>query len=163
MIRLPECKEREWRFLQGNKVVASNSIYGHVKATVQLPTSVPDRQRESQEVVQMVSMAFQPCSKSELRFHFTRICDPYARRSAACLSALHGGIPRNIECKYDRDGLSGVSEAIVYDDMNNRPFSSTTLTAGQELLSVGKAIELSKISTDVGRTVFGTSRTKLAS
>ena len=66
-----------------------------------------------------------------------------------------------------RDGLTGkaggVSEVIVYEDMKNRPFSFTTLTTGQELLNVGKAIELSKISADVGRTVSGTRRTKLAS
>ena len=65
-----------------------------------------------------------------------------------------------------RDGLTGktggVSEDIVYSDMNNRLLSST-LTGGQELLNVGKAIELSKISADVGRTVFETSRTKIAS
>ena len=63
----------------------------------------------------------------------------------------------------DLIGKAGaVSEDIVYDDMINRPFPSITLTTGQELLIVVKAIELSKNGTDVGRTVSGTPRTKIA-
>ena len=69
--------------------------------------------------------------------------------------------------QYDRDGLtgkaSGVSKDIVYDDMNNRLFSSTTQTPGQEVLNVGKAIQLSKISAKVGRAVIGAPRRKIAS
>ena len=55
------------------------------------------------------------------------------------------------------------SEDIVYDEMDNRPFLSTTLTTGQEVLNVGKAVQLYKNGADFGRTVFGTLKTKIAS
>ena len=47
--------------------------------------------------------------------------------------------------------------------MDNRPFLSTTLTTGQEVLNVGKAVQLYKNGADFGRTVFGTLKTKIAS
>ena len=52
-------------------------------------------------------------------------------------------------CRWCKAG--DFSEDIVYNDMD-----------GQEVPNVGKAIELSKMTADVGRTVFGTSRTKIA-
>ena len=44
--------------------------------------------------------------------------------------------------------------------MNDRPFSFTTLTTGQELPNVSKVIDLSKISADFGRTIFANTRKK---